>query len=240
MTNTWVGFWQVIYDNNDDEIVPYPPLYTSMSLRRSGFSAYTDTHYIELRAAANRRPPAGWPATDTEQRAWHDTIIVACGTCTWRPDRAGWNVEHHPEAAGGGLPPLDTLRQAKLDGHEATVGHERWRRLSGAGSTPLAGAWRQEHPGEQWLYLVTAGHYAVARINLDREASTTDRIGANAGARVEGSRSFDHWPFITTSGVGAMDARKHETFRLTELTDNAFSAGFANDGADAVEWQRIE
>ena len=46
---------------SDDEIVPYPALYTTMSLRRSGFSAYTETHFIEIRTAANRRPPAGWP-----------------------------------------------------------------------------------------------------------------------------------------------------------------------------------
>ena len=54
MTSPWVGFWQVVYDDRDDEIVPYPPLHTTMSLRRSGFSAYTDTHFIEVRTAAER------------------------------------------------------------------------------------------------------------------------------------------------------------------------------------------
>ena len=90
------------------------------------------------------------------------------------------------------------------------------------------------------MYLATAGHYAVARVFLDRDDSDTDRIHANAGARVEAARSFDNWPFITTHGVGSIDARKHETFRLTVVSQNSFSAGFAADGSDATPWDRIE
>jgi len=240
VTSPWVGFWQVMYDDSDDEIVPYPALYTTMSLRRSGFSAYTEAHFIELRAAANRRPAVGWPPTDDERQAWHDTISVSTGTCAWRQSPGGWRVEHRPDDTGGGMHPLPTVRPATLEGDIATVGGERWRRLSGGGSSPLAGAWRQDQSGERWTYLVTAGHYAVVRSALDRGPSDKDRVGANAGARVEAGRSFDHWPFITTNGVGSMDGRKHETFRVTHVESESFSAGFASDGSDAVPWRRLE
>lgn len=36
MTHPWIGFWHVVYDDTDDEVVPYPALYTTMTLRRSG------------------------------------------------------------------------------------------------------------------------------------------------------------------------------------------------------------
>jgi hypothetical protein len=242
VTSPWIGFWQVVYDEADDDIIPFPALYTTVSLRRSGFSVYTATRYIEIRAAANRRPPAGWPATDRETREWYDTCSVSSGSCSWTESSGGWTVEHRADGASGGLAQLPTVRHAEVSGDEATVGDERWRRLSGDGSSPLAGAWEQAAPDERWTYLVTAGHFAVVRLALDgdEDGDSIDRVSANAGARVESARSFDHWPFITTHGVGSMDARKHETFRLTEVAHDAFSAGFASDGSDAVQWQRIE
>jgi hypothetical protein len=239
-TSPWIGFWQVVYEDADDEIVPYPPLRTTVSLRRSGFSLYTQSNYIEMRAAANRRPPAGWPATPAEKRGWFETSHVSYGACTWTEAHDGWTVAHRPAAAAGGEAAPENERRATLESHRATVGGERWRRLSGPGASPLVGGWEQTGPTERWMYLTCAGHYAVVREVLNLEHDDIGRIGANAGARVESARSFDHWPFITSGGVGSMDARKHETFRVTAVDPDRFTAGFAPDGSDAVGWQRID
>lgn len=236
----WMGFWQVVYTESEDEIVPYAPLHTTLSLRRSGFSLYTRSRFVQFRAAANRRPAAAWPATEAERRSWFDTCHVSFGACTWTHADGGWNVSHEPVAAAGGEPAPGTERRAVLEGDKATVGDEPWRRLSGAGASPLAGAWEQTGPSERWTYLISAGHYAVVRQRLDADEGELGSVSGNAGARVESARSFDHWPFIATGGIGSIDARKHETFRLTTVELGTFSAGFASDGSDASPWQRIE
>jgi hypothetical protein len=144
----------------------------------------------------------------------------------------------------------------QVSGDEARAGrngrNEIWRRLSGAGSSPLSGAWESAGPGERWLYLSSAGHFAVARESLDRPlpahdgrlsdnevAGLVQGFGANAGARIETRVSFDHWPMVATTNPGAMDCRKHETFRLHRVEGDRFEAGFAPDGSDSVEWRRL-
>jgi hypothetical protein len=237
----WIGFWQVVDDDaDDDDIVPYPPLHTTLSLGRSGFSLYTQSHFIEIRAGASRRPPVDWPATEAEERAWFETSYVSYGVCAWSETNDAWAVAQRPAATAGGGAALETERHASFDDDHAAVGTERWRRLSGIGTSPLSGAWEQAGPDERWTYLISAGHYAVVRDVLKLEHDDISRVRANAGARVERARSFDHWPFITTHGVGFIDARKHETFRVAAFEHDAFAAGFATDGSDAVKWQRLE
>ena len=79
MTQPWEGFWQVVYDDDDEEIISYPALFTTMSLRRSGFSVYTGKYFVEIRTAAGRRPPAGWPPTEAETIASFQTATALPG-----------------------------------------------------------------------------------------------------------------------------------------------------------------
>ena len=62
----------------------------------------------------------------------------------------------------------------------------------------------------------------------------------NAGTRIETRVSFDHWPMIATINPGAIDCRKHETFRITRLESDTFEAVLKLDASDATEWRRLE
>jgi hypothetical protein len=258
----WEGFWQVVYADDDEEIVSYPPLFTTVSLRRSGFSVYTGRFFVEIRTATGRRPPAGWPPTEAETIAGFRSARALGGPCTWSATRGGFEVEHVPTMAHD--PRLSGRRfrsTASIEGDAARVqrvdaeGHredEVWRRLSGPGSSPLAGAWESGGEGERWLYLVTAGHFGVMReapgrvfpargeLSDAEVAALRQGSGANAGARVETRVSFDHWPMIATSNPGPIDCRKHETFRIIKLGPDTFEAALALDASDAAEWRRLE
>jgi len=102
-----------------------------------------------------------------------------------------------------------------------------WRRLSGAGTSDLSGGWETEGRDERWMYLVTAGHYGVMRVGAARPRTPShgkefsdeeifalsEGFGANAGARLETSLTFDHWPMIG-NGASGYEAQKHPTFRI--------------------------
>jgi len=160
------GFWQVVYDDIEVEIVRYRALFTTIALRRLGFSIYADGQFIEIRADARRHPPAGWPATDAEVITNFRTAQAVGGKCELRAAGLGFEVEHTPTIVQD---PRDrgktSIYSMQISGDEARVGRqgsgEVWRRLSGAGSSPLAGAWESVGPNERWLYLVSAGHFAV-------------------------------------------------------------------------------
>jgi hypothetical protein len=183
------------------------------------------------------------------------------GPCRWKTTTNGFEVEHVPTMAHD--PRLRGRRvryAASIHGDEARVerlsadGHredEVWRRLSGAGSSPLAGAWESGGEGQQWLYLATAGHFAVMREASGRAMTAHDELsdadiaavmrgfGANAGARLETRVSFDHWPMIATTSPGPIDCRKHETFRIAKLESDKCDTALKLDGTDATEWRRL-
>jgi hypothetical protein len=128
----------------------------------------------------------------------------------------------------------------RIDGDHAKCekafhgGHvqERWRRLSGTGATPLAGAWRSGEPEAPWLH-VTAGHYGVMSTTSHRPQRPAhgdewsdsevmalwEGFGVNAGARLETDRTFDHWPML--GDLAGHEVRKHETSRVGEVHPNA-------------------
>ena len=262
VTRPWEGCWQVIYDDLDEEIISYPPLFTTMSLRRSGLSIYTSNFFIEIRTASGRTPPAGWPATEAETIAGFKSASAHGGSCRWRTVSDGFEVEHiptmshDPKVSGRAfrysvLIDGDVAR-VKRTGNDGRSEDEVWRRLSGAGSSPLAGAWESESDGQRWLYLVTAGHFGVMRQKQNRVISTdvelSDReiaeiareTSANAGARLETGVSFDHWPMITTGTPGTIDCRKHETFRIVAIENSVFVAALKLDATDATEWRRLQ
>jgi hypothetical protein len=126
-----------------------------------------------------------------------------------------------------------------------------WRRLSGRGSSPLAGAWESVGVRDRWLYLVSAGHYAIVREDLQRPLpkrgdalsdeevlEICDGFGANAGACLVSSSSFDHWPMVSSNQAG-FEARKHETFLLKIVEPNRLVLSLSADGSNASEWKRL-
>jgi hypothetical protein len=263
MTRPWEGCWQVVYDADPaeaDEVVPYPALHTTLALRATGLSVYAGGHFLHIRAERGRRPPAGWPPTAPERVKYFRTATAFGGRCAWNPDGGDWLADHQVTTAAD--PRLNLCRiqyevrvaqdraEAKVTRPDGTGSREVWRRLSGPGSSPLAGAWESTGAAGRWLYLVTAGHYAVAREDPGRPAppdgplgdedvlKLCDGFGANAGAILVTGTTFDHWPMVTTGPAG-FEARKHETFVLRAVTRNRIELGLAPDGSDATPWTRI-
>jgi hypothetical protein len=260
MTNPWEGFWQVVYDDPRDEIVPRDELYTTISLRRSGFSVYAGGRFLHIRAESGRRPPSGWPPTDAERIAWARTASSAAGTCAWRSVDGGWVGEHEISMAPD---PRDTgsssTLRATIDGTQADVviesggapTRETWRRLSGPGSSPLAGAWGATGERDRWMFLVTEGHYGVVRQDLERRMPAagealgddellriSDGFGSNAGAIVVTATSFDNHPFLSSNAAG-YEALKHPTFKIVSADEERIVIGLRADGSDASPWGRL-
>lgn len=260
MNSPWEGFWQVLYQPGDESIVRFRD--TTTAVRPAlGFSVYAGGHFIELRATAARRPPEGWPPTRVEAVEMLRAFRALAGRSSWREEGDRWEgtntttMASDPRLEGGVASCV-----LEIDGDHAscqrtmpdgTSGIEAWRRLSGAGSSPLAGAWESGDPDDLWMYLVTAGHFGVIRTSSDRprspasgETFTDDEIyalwggfGANAGARLETYASFDHWPFL--GQVAGYEVRKHETFRIEGVETDRFVANLPPYEDPGDGWRRI-
>jgi hypothetical protein len=260
MSEPWAGFWQVVFDDPEEEIIPYPPLYTTLSLRSSGFSLYAGGYFIEIRTEKGRRPPQGWPATTEEKIHYFRTSSACGGSCSWTKAGDSWTAEHQistsadPRSNGSRIRYVATFdgdrARVQVTCRDGTSRSENWRRLSGVGSSPLAGVWKSTGPKDRWLFAVTAGHYAVTREDLQRPSVSAgalsdqavsalcDGFGANAGAIVVSAGSFDNWPMVASS-VAGFEARKHETFRLKTVEPHRLVLALAADGSDASEWTRL-
>src|SRR4051812_28030849 len=95
MTQPWAGFWQVEYDADPgEEVVAYPALHTTVSLRSAGFSVYAGGHFLHIRTEKGRRPPVGWPPTPSEKVGYFRTANAFGGRCSWRPDGDAWLADH--------------------------------------------------------------------------------------------------------------------------------------------------
>lgn len=260
MAGPWEGFWQVVYDSSDEVVVPFRN--TTVALRPAlGFSIHTPSHFMELRSTERRNPPEGWPPTEQEAVAMLRGFRAYAGRSRWQGENGRFTGENlitmssDPRLEGG-----TCSYQLEIDGDhcicERTVPDgtrikETWRRLSGPGSSPLAGAWESGEPDDLWVYLVTAGHYGVMRTSSDRPRQPADGndytdeevyalwegFGANAGARLETEASFDHWPML--GQVAGYEIRKHETFRLHAVGEEKFVATLPPYEEPDDGWRRI-
>jgi hypothetical protein len=256
------GFWQLLFDDPDEDIRPAGR--TTMAVRRSGCRIYAGGHYMELLADKDRPLAEAYPPPTADAAQMLRTHRATGGRFTWKADGDSAIVDHVPLMA---VNPRDmapfqlTISRAANDDANATVAQalehvlpeERWRRLSGRGHSPLAGVWWADGTDEQWMYVVCEGHYGVMRVETDAAAAgldlaadlTTDDEQAaaffaarslNAGAHMLASRTFDHWPmFASTHGY----AGKHPTFYLASLSADEMRLTFAKDNEAAEAWRRI-
>jgi hypothetical protein len=255
----WEGFWQVLYDSTDEEVVPFRD--TTTAVRPAlGFSILTKGTYMELRSTGRRRPPEGWPPTEGERVAMLREFTSIAGTGEWEHVDGCWRGEHSitmasdPRLEGG-----KAQFELRIDGDHAVCRkttrnphvRERWRRLSGTGTNRLAGAWRSGEPSAPWLYVVTAGHYGVMNTNSGRPQSPAHGdewsdsevlvlwagFGVNAGARLETDRTFDHWPML--GNLAGYEVRKHETFYVEDVRPDRFTS-FLPPFEEGQEWRRVD
>ncbi len=209
-----------------------------------------------------KRLPVSWPPTEQEAVAMLRAFQAYVGHCDWREGEDGWLVEQGITMASD--PRLEgTTFRGRLEIHgdrclrERTLPNgeqftETWRRLSGAGTSAMAGAWETGGPDERWMYLVTAGHYGVMRAESRRSRTPSQGkefsdaelyalwqgFGANAGARLETKRTFDHWLMIAQAAGG--EVRKHKTFRIESVEKNMFVTSFPPDEGPGEVWRRID
>lgn len=256
----WQGFWQVLYEPADEEIVEFRN--TTTAIRAAlGFVILTGSHFMEVRSTAARRPPEGWPPTREEAIAMFRDFSAHAGDSTWQEQQGRWVAESAiTMAADPRLEGTMVRHVLEIDGEicrcewtmeDGRSATETWRRLSGAGTTPLAGAWESGDQEDLWVYLVTQGHYGVIRTSSDRPRAPAngdeysdeelfaiwERFGANAGARLETERSFDHWPML--GQVAGYEIRKHETFRLGRVETGRFVAFLPPYEDQGEEWRRL-
>lgn len=260
MAGPWEGFWQVLNEDAEEIIVEFRN--TTTAVRSAlGFSIFTPRHFMELRSTGPRQPPGGWPPTREEAIAMLRDFSAYAGDSTWQERQGRWTAESVITMAGD--PRLEgTMARhvLEVDGdicrcertrEDGTAMTETWRRLSGAGSTPFAGAWENADPDNLWMYLVTAGHYGVIRTGSARprvpaegDDFSDDEIfalwegfGANCGARLETEGSFDHWPML--GQVAGYEIRKHETFKIVEVEPDRFVATLPPYEDPDEGWRRI-
>jgi len=255
------GFWQVVYDDPRDEFVRVERAHTNVSLRRAGFLIYAAGWFAHIRVESGRVPTQRWPPPESERVRLFRSATAAAGRASWRREGDRWIAEHEVTMSPDPRRRHDRFTYVgAVDGDraETTVSHasvnadrENWRRLSGAGSSPLAGAWQSGDDSDAWLLVVSAGHYAVVHQEstaevLPQEGDLDDRqvvsifdtFGSNAGAVVETATSFDTHPFISSNSAG-YDAAKHPSFFLSSIDADRALIGFEDDGSDAQAWNRV-
>ncbi|WP_168203818.1 lipocalin-like domain-containing protein [Humibacter ginsenosidimutans] len=259
------GFWQVEYDDPHDEFVDVGN--TNVSLRRTAFTVYADGRFLQIRTDSGRRPPTTWPPSEAERVSLFRSSTASAGrfrydqnaddaaahtgavahTVTMAPDPRDVGARFDCAVTIDG----DTAEVRGTDPHGASV-HERWRRLSRRGATPLAGAWASGDDDDRWMLLVTAGHYGVVHskavsVELPETGELGDAdvlavfesFGSNAGAIVQTATSFDNHPFVASNSSG-YEARKHESFFLSSVESDRLMIGFEDDGSDALPWTRLD
>ena len=251
------GFWQVLFDDPDEDVVEFGE--TTIAVRESGCWIYAGGQYMELWADKHNEPITAWPPDEATASHLFRTHRAMAGRATWHQDGDAFLVEHQPEMSVE--PALDGhpyRMRLRVEGDTAIASPlddklrapARWRRLSGRGSSPLAGAWWSEDAdGQRWLYTVTAGHYGVMRSDRGEAAPPPGRPATveeaaklftsrsmNAGSLLLAARTFDHWPmFASTGGYGAA---KHPTFYLQELNADNFVMTFDSRDENATRWFR--
>ncbi len=251
------GFWQLLVEDDAERVEPLRN--TTVAVRAAGCRVYAGGYYMEFRAEKERPFAAGWPPTDEEAVGMFRTHLAHFGSFSCADDSGIVVADHRPELAVDPRHVRAPYRLAfHLEGDEAVTesadgnadGHGRWRRLSRRGSSALAGAWESVDEGERFVYLVTAGHYGVMRVEQDRAATAdadpeTDAGAArlfearslNAGAHLVASRTLDHWPmFASTAGY---EIRKHPTFWLKRIAADEFEMSFGPDDESSGTWRRL-
>ena len=245
MDKPWCGFWQLLTDDTGLEIVPFNR--TSLAVRPSiGYTVYSENHFIEIRILGKRAVPAsGWAPSDEEIIAAFPLEYSVGGWCSWTESGDGWTAKHRVDMARD--PRLEgesfhrTMKFEEVHGvsvrsvKNAGLTEEKWRKLSGPGTTPLSGAWKVDREKERWMSIVTSAHYGVMRagINRPKVPSRGDEYSdeeiltlckecrSNAGARIETQETFENWPFVGT--INGYETRKHETFRISNVKEDRFT-----------------
>lgn len=254
----WYGCWQLVAPE-PEEIVQHQNT-TIANRSHLGFSLYTASHFIEVRSLGARPLLQSRDPDEAEAVAAFHLLHICAGQCTWTETSGGWEGEHHitdglnPQLEGALLQHRVTFDGDRCSGtRQLPAGGavaETWRRLSGKGDARLAGAWQSDDPEfGRWTYLVTGGHYGVVRNAAQRLkkapgdayspaeiAALLEAFGFNVGARLETAHTFDHWPFMAQ--FPGYEARKHPTFQLISVAEDAFSAAIP-PFIPAQEWKRV-
>ena len=251
------GFWQVLFEDDDEDVRAVGT--GTLAIREAGCWIYAGDRYMEFHAEKERVVPAAYPPTEQEAAAMFRTHRAVFGTWTAEDDGDRLVVTHRPEFAvdprmeGNAYEHTvlingDTaeIRRGSAGGGGPTL---RWRRLSGRGSSPLAGAWQTGDETDRWSYLVTAGHYGVMRADLSvladwpRDAEPSDPEAAaffearslNAGAHLLARRTVDHWPMY--GSTTAYEMRKHPTFYLPSISADEIQMSFGPDDEPGRWWR---
>ena len=261
MTRPWCGFWQLLGDDSGVDIVEHDK--TTIAVRPSiGYSIYSESHFIEIRVSGKRQLPSSSDGyTDAEKAGLFRLFQATAGRCSWRESADGWTAEHaitmasDPRNEGSQLQYEMSFRGDRSTGRRALpeggYADESWRRLSGASTTRLGGAWGINTAQQRWMSIATDAHYGVVRAGTDRPgspsradgysdaeiASMWERFGANAGARIETDQTFEHWPFIGGNDPG-YEARKHPTFRVSDVGEDRYTLAIP-PFVSGEEWTKL-
>ncbi len=92
MARPWEGFWQVLSDSDDEDVVPFRN--TTIAVRKDlGFVVFTGSHFMEIGVDGKRQALAEYPQTEREAAAMMRHFHAYVGRCNWREERSGWKVE---------------------------------------------------------------------------------------------------------------------------------------------------
>ncbi len=247
--------------SDDEDVVPFKN--TTIAVRKTlGFVVFTRRHFMEIRVIGKRPVVEGYPPTEQEAAASMRRFQAYAGRCEWSERDHGLLFQEQILMASD--PHLEgRIIQSRLhidadgcrrvgklpNGGELT---ENWRRLSGPGTSPLAGSWESRAGDDWWMYLATAGHYGVFRVASTRPRAPSKGeefsdaelyallmgFGAHAGARLETKRTLDHWAMIGYMAGG--EERKHPTFRIDSVKGNEVVFSIPHRVETGEVWHRVD
>jgi hypothetical protein len=82
MANSLEGFWQILSDSDDEDVVPFKN--NTIAVRKAlGFVVFTRRHFMEISVLGKRPVVAGYPPTEREAAASMRLFHAYAGRCEW-------------------------------------------------------------------------------------------------------------------------------------------------------------
>ena len=165
MAPPWTGAWQWQSDEYDGRLI------------------LTENYACHVFAQKGRQPPQGERPTEAESAALFRSFGAGAGPITATQDGDEWFIDavsslaHHPAAVGINVRRAVRVKDDQMSAEQIGSDGTRspttlYRRLSGAGSTPLAGAWECMADEFDGLLLKTGSEYVYISTDANRPKIT--------------------------------------------------------------------
>lgn len=163
---------------------PWEGAWAPLAEGRHGLVLVTRSHYSIIEGAEDRKPATSQPPAEAEAAALFRSLVAAGGKSIISPSEGGWILDLTPTISRNPWAEGVSLRMAaRIDGDRAVFqdvradatrgGEAAYRRASGPGASPMAGAWEMASERRNGLLLQTDSHYTLIETSKDRPRPET-------------------------------------------------------------------